>query len=52
MKTKIFSIRLPIDLIQKYTEIAIKKSQKEKRIVHLSEVIINALNNNVNKNMF
>ncbi len=50
MKTKIFTIRIPVDLMQKYTEIAINKKKKKKRIIPLSEIIIEALYNNLNKN--
>ncbi len=46
-KTKSCTIRLPIELQKKFTALAIKQSQKEKRIVTFSEIIIKTLENSI-----
>lgn len=43
MKDKHLSIRISDELYQKYVEIAIKRSTKERRIVNVSEIIRDVL---------
>lgn len=43
MKDKHITLRLQNDLYQSYIEKALKKGQKEKRIVKISEVLRDAL---------
>jgi len=45
MKTKSITIRIPLELYQKYIKIALKKGIEENRIVSFSEIIINAIKN-------
>jgi len=44
---KAISLRLPLDLYQKYVELALAKSNKEQRIINISEIIRDVLNKNV-----
>ena len=39
-KEKAISLRLPIELYQKYVQLALLKSNQEQRIVNISEIII------------
>lgn len=48
MKTKSFTLRIPVILQEQYISIALKRGIKEKRIVGLSEVIIDALQSHLN----
>lgn len=43
LRDKHITMRIQQDVYQKYVEVAIKKGQKEKRIVNLSEVLRDAL---------
>lgn len=44
-KDKSLTVRIPKELYQKYLDIAIKKSNKERRIVKVSEIVRQALEN-------
>ena len=46
-KEKHLTIRIPLDLYQKYVDIAIKKSLKEGKLIKLSEIIRETLENNI-----
>jgi len=45
MKNKSITIRIPIKLYEQYVRIALKKGREQNRIVSFSEVIINAIEN-------
>ena len=45
MKTRTFTMRIPIDLHSQYIKIALTKGKKQNKIISLSEVIIEALEN-------
>lgn len=42
-KSKLFTIRIPQNLYEKYVEIALVEGKNQKRVINLTEVIIDAL---------